>query len=163
MPTEIVPAPIIRQGPITSDPMKNAFLGAGITALPNAGFGAALTGLDPIGAAANTGTAVFLNFIVAQPLKKIKSFPEQSLLQPVMFVVAFLALYFIVFHSDMGKAFITAATSTATAVANYKADKAAGTNLMASTPPDKEFGNEPSTTGVVSQTDTRTSASSPVN
>lgn len=143
--------------------MRNAFLGAGITGLPNAGFGAALTGMDPIGAAANTGTAVFLNFIVAQPIKKIKNFPEQTLLQPLMFVVAFLALYFIVFHSDMGKAFITAATSTATAVANYKADKAAGTNLLQPTPPEKEFNNEPPTTGIPSETDPGFSVGSPVN
>jgi hypothetical protein len=134
------PELIIKQAPVTSSVPANVVIGAAVAGVPNAGLGMVLNNLDPLAGVANSGVALFLNFIVAPLVKNFKWFPEHVLLNPVMFLAAFAVLYFVVFNQEVSKAFVTASTSVGTAIANYKADKAAGTYMMEPVQPGKEFG-----------------------
>lgn len=121
--------PVLQQRPITSSVPLNVGIGAVVAAIPNAGYGVIAQQMDPLGPLINSGMAAFLN-IIAQPMKNIKGLDQNTWLAPILLVIAFIVGYFLVFGGEANKAFLNAATSTITAIANYKADKAAGTNIL---------------------------------
>lgn len=119
-------APVVGQGPVTDNPPTNLAMGVAAAATINYGTNWVAAG-DPV----PNAVALFLNTVVMQPLKRV--FPlfrhaEAAVL--VMFIVAFGVVYFIVYKGDEAKAFYDAALSTFQAVANYKADKASGLNIL---------------------------------
>lgn len=124
--------PVVEQGPVTTSAPLNAVLGASVVGGANVGA-TMLTG-DPLA----TAMALFLN-LIAQPIKKIKWFPEKEGLIVLMLVVSFGLGYFMLYQGDPIKSFVTSAISTMLAKLNYKGDKASGLNILEPTPANKEF------------------------
>lgn len=140
-------APIIGQGPVTESAPLNVMMGAGVAGATAWGM-AQMTGGPEV-----LGTAVFLN-LVGQLTKKIKRFPEHEGLIALFMALAFIAGLIFFYPaapghqglvgllddtSRLGKAFLHMANSTMEALLHYKADKAAGLNVMPPTPEHLEF------------------------
>lgn len=127
-------APVIGQGPVTTNAPLNIAMGMGIAGASQAGF-AAMTGDAWV-----LATSTFLN-LVGQLVKGPKWFPEHKGLIIVMLVVSFVIGYFIWYGGiqdgldRLRESFANMANSTMQAVLNYKADKAAGLNML---PPTKD-------------------------
>lgn len=127
-------APVIGQGPVTTSAPLNIAMGMGIAGASQAGF-AVMTGGGWV-----LATSTFLN-LIGQLVKGPKWFPERKGLIIVMLVISFVIGYFVIFgglSNDLDRlreSFANMANSTMQAVLNYKADKAAGLNML---PPTKE-------------------------
>lgn len=118
--------PVVDQGPMTADPVKN--LGLGLTGAAVTNYG---TQWMAAGDTIPNAIALFLNTIVMQPLKKVfKPARHMEVAVVVMFVVAFAILYLVIFKEDVAKSFYDATLGTFQAIANYKADKASGLNIL---------------------------------
>lgn len=122
-------APVIGQGPVTSSAPLNVVMGASVAGATQAGF-AAVTGEGWV-----LATSMFLN-LVGQLVKGPKWFPEHKGLIVVMLLVSFAVGYFVLFGGvdnlteRVRESFVNMSNSTMQAVINYKADKAAGLNVM---------------------------------
>lgn len=128
-------APIVGQGPVTTNAPVNMAMGAAVVAGTQYGM-AAMTGGPEV-----LGTSTFLN-LIGQLFKRIKWFPEHEGLIVVFLIVSFLVAYFLLptIGHDAGRAFLHMANSTMQAILNYKGDKAAGLNVMPPVEPEKEYG-----------------------
>lgn len=135
-PVVVTPAtatPVVGQGPVTQSAPVNLAIGGVAAGAAHAGA-AMLTG-DPLANA----MALFLN-LIAQPIKKLKWFPEKEGLIVLFIVVSFLIGWFFLYHGDAARTFTTTAVSTMLAKVGYKADKASGLNILEPTSAEQEFG-----------------------
>lgn len=133
MPTTSSPFPSTDSKPL------NVAMGASVAGVTNTALTVATAPINgPVPAV--VATAIFLNLII-QPVKKLKWFPEHEGSIFIGIIVGFIVGYFLLYHGDTANSFVNAVCSTFQSLANYKADKLSGLNIMPATPPEMEFGN----------------------
>lgn len=130
--------PILNGQPLTTDPIKNVGIAAGVVGATQGAMYAATAQMNgPLPAVA--ATSVFLNLVI-QPLKKVKWIPEHEFAVIFGLLVSFAVGYFLLYHGDTAQSFVNSAMSTFQAIVNYKGDKASGMNILPPTPAHLEFG-----------------------